>query len=576
MKFISSQTAAFLEKGSSRRNFNLLIKFLLILLGMIVVYSVAFHMIMSWEGQEHTWFTGFYWTLTVMSTLGFGDITFHTDVGRLFSTIVLLSGIVFLLMLLPFTLIEFFYTPWMEAQARARAPRELPANTHSHVILTNYDAVTASLIRKLDQFGFPYVVLVGDPETALKLNDDGIKVMVGAADSPETYHRLRLDRAVLVAATGTEVANTTIAFTVRQQSKNLPILTTANTQTAGDIQKLAGSTRVFRLGEMMGQALARRTSLGGAAQHVIGQFDKLLIAEVTTAGTPLVGKTLADAGLGRDAGVTVVGVWECGQFQSAGPNTEITSHTVLVMAGSKEQIDRYDELYSIAQLKKSFVVIVGGGRVGRATADALQKNNIDFRILEKLPERVARFGEKAIIGDASDLSILTKAGILEALAPVVVVTPHDDETNIFLTIFFRKLRPDIEIISRAVLDRNVSTLHRAGADFVMSYASMGADIIFNFLKRSDILMIAEGLNIFNVKLPQDLIGKSLIEADIRNNTGCTVVAVKQNEELNINPNPTKKLEDGVELLLISDAESEAKWFKAFGKPEETHKTPHFG
>ncbi|MDA0349080.1 MAG: NAD-binding protein [Verrucomicrobia bacterium] len=571
MKFLSSQVAAFLEKGSSRRNFGLLIKFILILLGMIIVYSVGFHVIMSWEGQEHTWFTGFYWTLTVMSTLGFGDITFQTDVGRLFSTIVLISGIVFLLMLMPFTLIEFFYTPWMEAQARARAPRELPPDTHSHVILTNYDEVTASLIRKLEQFGYPYVVLVGDPETALKLNDDGIKVMVGAADSPETYDHLRLNRAAIVAATGTDVANTTIAFTVRQQSKDIPILTTANTQTAGDIQKLAGSTRVFRLGDMMGQALARRTSLGGAAQHIIGQFDKLLIAEVTTAGTPLVGKTLAQAGLGRDAGVTVVGVWERGQFQSAGPNTEITSYTVLVMAGSKKQIDRYDELYSIAQLKKSFVVIVGGGRVGRATADALQKNNIDFCILEKLPERVARFGEKAIIGDASDLSILTKAGILEALAPVVVVTPHDDETNIFLTIFFRKLRPDIEIISRAVLDRNVATLHRAGADFVMSYASMGADIIFNFLKRSDILMIAEGLNIFNVTLPPILIGKSLIEADIRKNTGCTVVAVKQNGDLNINPNPTEKLKEGVELLLISDAESEAKWFNAFGKPEETNK-----
>ena len=571
MKFLSSQVTAFLEKGSSRRNFNLLVKFLLILLLMIIVYSVGFHLIMSWEGQKHSWFTGFYWTLTVMSTLGFGDITFNTDVGRLFSTIVLLSGIIFLMMLLPFTLIEFFYTPWMEAQARARAPRELPANTHSHVILTNYDAITASLIRKLDQFGYDYVMLVRDPETALKLYDDGIKVMIGAPDSPETYQRLRLDQAALVASTGTEIANTTIAFTVRQKSKNIPVLTTANSSTGGDIQKLAGSTRVFLLGDMMGQALARRTSLGGAAQHIIGQFDKLLIAEVTAAGTPLVGKTLQEAGLGREVGVSVLGVWERGEFQSAGPNTEITGNTVLVMAGSEEQIGRYDELYSIAQLKNSFVVIVGGGRVGRATADALQKNNIDFRILEKIPERVARFGEKAIIGDASDLSILTKAGILEAIAPVVVVTPHDDETNVFLTIFFRKLRPDIEIISRAVLDQYVSTLHRAGADFVMSYASMGADIIFNFLKRSDILMIAEGLNIFNVKLPKDLIGKSLIEADIRKNTGCTVVAVKQNGDLNINPNPTKKLEEGVELLLISDADSEAKWFKAFGKPKETIK-----
>ncbi|MCZ6674032.1 MAG: NAD-binding protein, partial [Verrucomicrobia bacterium] len=346
---------------------------------------------------------------------------------------------------------------------------------------------------------------------------------------------------------------------------SIPILTTANNTMAGDIQKLAGSTRVFKLGDMMGQALARRVSVGDAGQHVIGKFDKLLIAEATAAGTPLVGQTLAEAALREKAGISVVGVWERGQFQSAGPGTKITRNTVLVMAGSAEQIDRYDELYRIDQISHSPVVIIGGGRVGRAIGDALDQNNIDFRIVELLPERVRRFGERAIIGDASALEVLKKAGIIEAADPAVIVTSHDDETNVYLTILFRKLRPDIQIISRAVHDRNVSTLHRAGADFVMSYASMGANIIFNFLKRSDILMIAEGLNIFNVKLPKELIGKSLIEADIRNKTGCTVIAVQQNGKRQINPDPTRKLERGEEFLLIGNAESEAKWFDAFGK-----------
>jgi len=38
-----------------------------------------------------------------MSTLGFGDITFSSDLGRIFSLIVLLTGIVYLLVMLPFT-----------------------------------------------------------------------------------------------------------------------------------------------------------------------------------------------------------------------------------------------------------------------------------------------------------------------------------------------------------------------------------------------------------------------------------------------------------------------------------------
>ncbi|MDQ7826444.1 MAG: ion channel [Candidatus Eremiobacteraeota bacterium] len=45
-------------------------------------FSVAFHYIMAYEGHSHCWLTGIFWTLTVMTTLGFSDITFHSDLGR--------------------------------------------------------------------------------------------------------------------------------------------------------------------------------------------------------------------------------------------------------------------------------------------------------------------------------------------------------------------------------------------------------------------------------------------------------------------------------------------------------------
>lgn len=111
MKFFTSQLAFFLKTATTRRNIRLLLRFLLVLVGLATLYSVLFHVLMLYEGQRHSWITGFYWTLTVMSTLGFGDITFKSDIGRVFSIVVLLSGMVSLLMLLPFTFIEFFYAP---------------------------------------------------------------------------------------------------------------------------------------------------------------------------------------------------------------------------------------------------------------------------------------------------------------------------------------------------------------------------------------------------------------------------------------------------------------------------------
>ncbi len=66
----------------------------------------------------------------------------------------------------------------------------------------------------------------------------------------------------------------------------------------------------------------------------------------------------------------------------------------------------------------------------------------------------------------------------------------------YLTLYVRKLQPDIQIISRATLEHNVTTLHRAGADFVMSYASMGANAVYNILEQGDVVMVAEGLDVF--------------------------------------------------------------------------------
>ena len=55
--------------------------FFLVLAAMVAAYSTTFHFLMAAEGQEYSWVTGVYWTLTVMSTLGFADITLRVD-GR--------------------------------------------------------------------------------------------------------------------------------------------------------------------------------------------------------------------------------------------------------------------------------------------------------------------------------------------------------------------------------------------------------------------------------------------------------------------------------------------------------------
>ena len=312
---------------------------------------------------------------------------------------------------------------------------------------------------------------------------------------------------------------------------------------------------------MTGPAFGRRAMGGDALALVIGRFDGLLIAEATTHRTPLVGRTLGQSGLREKVGVSVVGVWERGSFHSPRPETVIQDNTILVLAGTVDHLQRYDELFCIYNVSGAPTVILGGGRVGRATARALVQRDVDYRCVEVQPELV-RDPARDVLGSAADLEVLKKAGIEDA--PTVIITPHDDDLNVYLTIYCRRLRPDIQIISRATLERTIATLHRAGADIVMSYAGTGASTIMNWLKHSKILTVAEGLDVFRVPVPAALAGKRIGESSIREQTGCTVVGIGAPQGMEIVPGPSERLPADADMLLIGTAEAEERFLALWG------------
>ena len=564
MKALMSVIGARMHPRAYQSNLLVLFRLMAILLGLIIAYSMIFHVIMAQEGQEHSWMTGVYWTLTTMTTLGFGDITFDSDTGKLFSIAVLVSGVIFLLVILPFTFIEFFYAPWMKAQEKSKAPTKVHSGAERHVIFTHYGPVAQMLGRLLEEYGHSWYVVVPTLEEALKLRSDGIPVVMGDRSDPQTYRRLGIERACMVVTTLDDVTNTNVCFTVRELSENIPIVASATTEMVRNALELAGVTHILRLEEMMGETLARRVIGNDAKAHVIGELDGLIIAESSAAHTPLAGKTVAESHLREETGVTVVGLWVRGQFVPADPDTKINSHTVLVMAGAKDHFDAYDELYGKKEVtEKNKVVIAGGGRVGRATAQALTDAGVEWTLIEKLPQRVTGMSN-TIIGDASDFDVLVEAGMQDAAS--VIVTTHEDDVNIFLTIFYRRLRQKMQIISRCTQEDNAPRLHRAGADVTLSYASMGANTIFNLIRSNDTLLLAEGVNIFSVSVPDSLVHKTLADSAVRSRTGCSVLAVECNGERSINPDPFEPLPDNSRLYLIGTLEAERKFLEKF-KPE---------
>ena len=498
MKFVGvllSAISAPIAGGSVKA----LVRLLVVLLVTVIAFSIGFEVIMAFEGREFSWITSLYWTMVTMTTLGFGDIVFESDVGRLYSVVVLLVGAVLILILLPFTFIQLVYLPFRAAVQHAKAPRALPEDTRGHLLLTGRDPVEELLMRRAEAAGIPYALIVDDTDRAVALHDAGYRVLVGDLDDPDTYRAARVEQAALVVTARSDQVNTNVAFTVREVTDAGLVVATATSADAVDVLELAGCDRVIELGKLLGRAFAARILSPTARSTVISSFGDLVIAEASAAGTPLVGRTVAELDLRRRFGVAVVGLWDRGELELATPSSRVAETSILLIAGRNGQLAAYDAAFTASgavddgsepATPHELVVILGGGRVGRAVAAELTAAGVDHRIVDRLPERIAHLADH-VVGDAADRAVLAEAGIDEASA--VVITTHDDDTNVYLTLYCRRLRPDIEILGRVRTDRNLTTMHRAGADVVLSYASTGAMEAWNALRGGSTLVLAEGL-----------------------------------------------------------------------------------
>ncbi|MFW6085492.1 MAG: potassium channel family protein, partial [Gemmatimonadota bacterium] len=335
MKYLSSTfIASVLGERQFRRNLRVVLKYVALLLVVIVVFTVIFHFIM-WgvEDQRHSWLTGLYWTLTVMSTLGFGDITFQSDIGRAFSVVVLITGIILLLVLLPFVFIRYFYAPWLEAQVRRRAPREVPHDVSGHVVLTAWDSIAEGLLTRLRLLDVPCYVVEADPARAAEMDQDEIPVVQGRIDDEATYTALGVDRARLVLVNGADTTNTNVILTAREVAPEVDIVAITADPASVDILELAGASHVLTLKQRLGEQLANRVNAGHAEARPVGTFRKLTVAEFPVHNTPLSGKTIRDTRLREAIGINIVGLWEDGTLKPAVADHRLSDNCTPVVVG---------------------------------------------------------------------------------------------------------------------------------------------------------------------------------------------------------------------------------------------------
>jgi Trk K+ transport system NAD-binding subunit len=277
-----------------------------------------------------------------------------------------------------------------------------------------------------------------------------------------------------------------------------------------------------------------------------------------------VGRKIGETGLEKAAGVSIIAVWEHGRLLPAGPDTLLTNESVPVVVGTEAQLLELDLILVIYDTNYSPALVIGGGKVGRATARALKEKGVPVNLVERnegLRSRIGDCAGKVLFGDAADRRVLMDAGLDQA--PSVVLTTNDDAMNIYLAVYCRRLNPELRIVSRITHEKNVEAIYRAGADFAISYASLGVEEVFAHLHSRELLILGEGFELFCVLLPKSLAGLTLGESAISARTGLNVIGIQQNGRMITNPSESTRLTKESELVVLGSTSGRQAFLQEF-------------
>ncbi|MDD1721108.1 MAG: NAD-binding protein [Euryarchaeota archaeon] len=519
---------------------------------LIIVYSVAFLIIMQdAEGRSYTEIDALYWIISTMTTQGTGDIVFTSQVGREFSILVQISGIIlFFAVLIPIAVALVIQTLAESLPRKSRAK--------NHILIAGHNPMVETIIEELNERGLPYLIVDNDADVVRSLIERKIACICGDPSDEITLRNAQIDHAKKVILNQSDEKNAIVALVARKLTRS-DIIGIVEDKANAVYLLYAGANKVVSPKQLLGIDIGRKAAMPITHQLVgstplIGNLRIFELPILTESG--LDGTSIEDAKIRERTGATVVGLWKGSKLSFNPPPSEtITDTTVLLLIGTRKQLDTAKEL-SMCTLDGTYCairghyIIAGYGDVGKRASKVLRSHGIEHIIVDKT--------HCDVVGSSTDRAVLKEAGITEA--SMLLVTVNNDVDAIYTTLIARKLNPEIDIMCRAINLQSTEKLYRAGADYVFSQPVVAGQILAKFIEpgpsaRSEReVLLSEDMKVIEYPPSPSLIGKSLKDLEIRSRTGCTVIAITWDSTTVPNPDPDQRITENSLLTVIGTRE----------------------
>ena len=203
-----------------------------------------------------------------------------------------------------------------------------------------------------------------------------------------------------------------------------------------------------------------------------------------------------------------------------------------------------------------FILIAGGGKVGANLARTLLRKNHEVTIIEQRRQRFEaleeEFEHRAIVGDATELFSLERAGIARPPDLVVAVT-GDDEDNIVICQMAREHYGAQKVIARVNDPRNQAHFDLLGVSPTVSATQSIMAMIEHEVPEHELVHLLElrkeNIEIVEVQIDKDSPSAGKLVSRLKLPSGSRLIMVMRDGQHEI-PDQETELRAGDQVLAI--------------------------
>lgn len=297
-----------------------------------------------------SFFDAFYLTVLSLTTVGYGDVVPVTRAGRLYTMVLVLSGIG-----LMFYIVTALARVVVEGEIKsALGKRKLLKHIkrlHGHYIICGFGRIGEIIARQLKERRIPLVIIENSAELVSTLEEAGYYFINGDATKEEVLLEAGIEKAKgLVAVVSSDANNVFITLTARSLNPNIFIV--ARGVEPGSEQKLlrAGADRVESPYELGGRKMAQtilRPNVTTFIELAMKEDVDLGMEEILVAPTSaLVGLALKDSGIRQQLNTIVVSIKRASgeMLFNPSPGTQIFAGDTLIALGMRQSLEALERM----------------------------------------------------------------------------------------------------------------------------------------------------------------------------------------------------------------------------------------